>query len=89
MLWTSTCPKPAVFIIDQTAPVITDDLRIQASVPTISELVARGARVIVMAHLGRPKGEVKPELSLRPIGQRLSQLLGKPVASAIGDAGRG
>ena len=62
------------------APVITDDLRIQASVPTISELVARGARVVVMAHLGRPKGEVKPELSLRPIARRLSQLLGKPVA---------
>ena len=54
-------------------------LRIQASVPTISELVARGARVVVMAHLGRPKGEVKPELSLRPIARRLSQLLGKPV----------
>jgi len=62
------------------APVITDDLRIQASVPTISELVARGARVVVMAHLGRPKGEVKPELSLRPIARRLSQRLGKPVA---------
>ncbi|HEY8728256.1 MAG TPA: phosphoglycerate kinase [Acidothermaceae bacterium] len=62
------------------APVITDDLRIQASVPTISELLARGARVVVMAHLGRPKGEIKAELSLRPIARRLSQLLGKPVA---------
>jgi 3-phosphoglycerate kinase len=60
-------------------PVITDDKRIQASVPTIRDLVGRGAKVVVMAHLGRPKGEVKPELSLRPVANRLSELLGQPV----------
>jgi 3-phosphoglycerate kinase len=60
-------------------PVITDDKRIQASVPTIRDLVGRGAKVVVMAHLGRPKGEIKPELSLRPAALRLSELLGQPV----------
>jgi 3-phosphoglycerate kinase len=60
-------------------PVITDDKRIQASVPTIRDLVGRGAKVVVMAHLGRPKGEIKPELSLRPAAARLSELLGQPV----------
>jgi 3-phosphoglycerate kinase len=60
--------------------VITDDLRIQASLPTIRDLAGRGARVVVLAHLGRPKGEIKPELSLRPVAQRLQELLGQPVA---------
>jgi 3-phosphoglycerate kinase len=60
-------------------PVITDDKRIQASVPTIRELASRGARVVVMAHLGRPKGGVNPALSLRPAAVRLSELLGRPV----------
>jgi 3-phosphoglycerate kinase len=59
---------------------ITDDKRIQASAPTIRELADRGAKVVVLAHLGRPKGEVKPELSLRPVAERLSQVLGQPVA---------
>ncbi|MDQ1486363.1 MAG: phosphoglycerate kinase [Actinomycetota bacterium] len=61
------------------APVITDDLRIRASLATIRDLAGRGARVVVMAHLGRPKGEVKPELSLRPVAERLAELLGQPV----------
>jgi 3-phosphoglycerate kinase len=60
-------------------PVITDDKRIQASVPTIRDLIGRGAKVVVMAHLGRPKGEIKPELSLGPVAARLSELLGQPV----------
>ncbi len=60
--------------------VITDDGRIKASLPTINYLVAQGARVIITAHLGRPKGERKPELSLAPVAIRLSELLGKPVA---------
>jgi 3-phosphoglycerate kinase len=60
--------------------VITDDKRIQASLPTIRDLAGRGARVVVMAHLGRPKGEIKPELSLRPVAARLQELLGQPVA---------
>jgi phosphoglycerate kinase len=61
---------------------ITDDGRIRASVPTLQRLRDAGARVIVLAHLGRPKGEVKPEFSLRPAADRLSQLLGAPVTLA-------
>jgi len=62
--------------------VITDDGRIRASVPTIRALADRGAKVIVCAHLGRPKGEVRPEFSLAPAAARLSELLGQPVALA-------
>jgi len=61
---------------------ITDDGRIRAALPTIEALRARGARVILAAHLGRPKGEAKPELSLAPVAARLSELLGVPVALA-------
>jgi len=61
---------------------ITDDGRIRASVPTIRTLTERGARVIVVAHLGRPKGEPDPRYSLRPVAARLSELLGAPVAFA-------
>lgn len=61
-------------------PRITDDKRIQASLPTIRDLLGRGARVVLLAHLGRPKGEVRPELSLRPVAARLAELLGEPVA---------
>ena len=59
--------------------VITDDGRIKASLPTIKFLLAQGATVIITAHLGRPKGERKPELSLAPIAIRLSELLGESV----------
>jgi phosphoglycerate kinase len=58
---------------------ITDDGRIRASLPTITNLLERGASLVIGAHLGRPKGEVKPELSLLPIAKRLSELLGQPV----------
>jgi phosphoglycerate kinase len=58
---------------------ITDDGRIRASLPTINNLLERGASLVIGAHLGRPKGEVKPELSLLPIAKRLSELLGQPV----------
>ncbi|WP_214414574.1 phosphoglycerate kinase [Sphaerisporangium fuscum] len=70
---------------------ITDDGRIRASVPTISDLAGRGARVIVCAHLGRPKGKVAPEFSLAPVAARLGELLGRPVAFAsdvVGDSAR-
>jgi phosphoglycerate kinase len=59
--------------------VITDDGRIRASVPTIKYLLEQGASVVITAHLGRPKGERKPELSLAPVAQRLGELLGIPV----------
>src|SRR4051812_44264727 len=58
---------------------ITDDGRIRASVPTIRGLSEAGARVIVMAHLGRPKGEPDPAYSLRPVATRLGELLGTEV----------
>jgi len=59
--------------------VITDDGRIRASVPTIKYLLEQGASLVITAHLGRPKGERKPELSLAPVAQRLGELLGIPV----------
>jgi phosphoglycerate kinase len=58
---------------------ITDDGRIRASLPVITELAGRGARVVVCAHLGRPKGEVVPALSLAPVARRLGELAGLPV----------
>jgi phosphoglycerate kinase len=59
--------------------VIADDGRIRASLPTIRYLIAQGAAVVITAHLGRPKGERKPELSLAPVAARLSELLGQNV----------
>lgn len=61
------------------ARVITDDGRIVAALPTLEHLRRQGARVVVVAHLGRAKGEVIPELSLRPVAVRLAELLGSPV----------
>ncbi|MFC5165343.1 phosphoglycerate kinase [Nonomuraea angiospora] len=71
---------------------ITDDGRIRASVPTIKTLVERGAKVVVCAHLGRPKGKADPKYSLRPVAGRLGELLGQEVAFAtdvVGDSARG
>ena len=59
--------------------VITDDGRIRASLPTIKQLLDNGAALVIAAHLGRPKGEAKPELSLAPIAKRLGELLGKEI----------
>lgn len=61
---------------------ITDDGRIRAALPTLTRLIDAGAKVIVSAHLGRPKGEVNPEYSLAPVAARLSELLGKDVKLA-------
>jgi phosphoglycerate kinase len=61
---------------------IADDTRIRAALPTLDDLARRGARVVVMSHLGRPKGEVVPALSLRPVAARLGELLGRPVRFA-------
>ena len=59
--------------------VIKDDGRIKASLPTIQALLEKGASLVIAAHLGRPKGEAKPELSLAPVAKRLSELLGHEV----------
>ncbi|WP_141013203.1 phosphoglycerate kinase [Nocardioides sambongensis] len=67
---------------DAGAKVITDDGRIRASVPTIRALAEAGARVVVTAHLGRPKGAPDAEFSLEPVAARLGELLGAPVAFA-------
>jgi phosphoglycerate kinase len=66
---------------------ITDDGRVRASVPTISSLAEAGARVIVCAHLGRPKGAPEEKYSLRPVAVRLGELLGRPVAFATDTVG--
>ena len=65
--------------------VITDENRINAALPTIKKLIADGGRVILCSHLGKPKGEPKPELSLAPVAKRLSELLGKEVVFAADD----
>ena len=61
---------------------ITDDTRIRASLPTISYAIGQGAKVILLSHLGRPKGKVVPEMSLNPVASRLAELLGKSVKMA-------
>ncbi|MDD7130848.1 MAG: phosphoglycerate kinase, partial [Firmicutes bacterium] len=58
---------------------ITDDFRIVSSLPTVKYLIEQGARVILMSHMGKPKGEPKPELSLGPVALRLTELLGQEV----------
>ncbi len=66
---------------------ITSDKRIVAALPTIEYLVNHGAKVILCSHMGKPKGEYKPELSLKVVADRLSELLGKPVVMAAAVAG--
>ncbi|GAA1969573.1 phosphoglycerate kinase [Catenulispora subtropica] len=70
---------------------ITDDGRIRASVPTVNALLDKGAKVIVAAHLGRPKGEPDPKYSLAPVAERLGELLDVPVtfaADTVGESAR-
>lgn len=69
--------------LTKTAPfTITDDTRIRAALPTINALLARGARLVIASHLGRPKGTIAPEFSLAPVRERLADLLGKDVQFA-------
>lgn len=73
--------------VDFNVPVasgrVVDDSRISASLPTINLLCARGARVVLASHLGRPKGKPRPEFSLAPVAAHLATILGRPVAFAV------
>ncbi|MGN6563463.1 MAG: phosphoglycerate kinase, partial [Thermomicrobiales bacterium] len=75
--------KRAIVRVDFNVPLdgdqITDDTRIRAALPTIQALRDGGAAVVLMSHLGRPKGQVNPKYSLAPAARRLSELLGTPV----------
>ena len=68
-------------------PTVTDDGRIRASLPVLTSLLDHGARVIVAAHLGRPKGAPEAKYSLRPVADRLARLLGRPVTFALDTVG--
>ena len=59
--------------------VVVDDYRIRKTIPTIKHCIDQGAKVILMSHLGRPKGKIKPELSLMPTGEKLAELLEMPI----------
>lgn len=79
--------KKALVRVDLNVPQdangrVTDDTRARAIVPTVSKILSDGGSVILMSHLGRPKGKVNPSMSLKPIGEHLSTLLGKPVIFA-------
>lgn len=86
--------KRALVRVDVNVPLdennnVTDDTRIQAILPTVNYLKDKGAKVILMAHLGRPKGEVKPEFSLEPVAKYLSKLLGQNVLFVKSLVGQG
>lgn len=74
------------FNVPQKDGKITDDIRIVSALPTINYLREQGARVILMSHLGRPEGEPKPEYTLKPVADRLSELLGTEVVFAASDS---
>ncbi len=84
--------KKVLMRVDFNVPVsggkVDDDTRIQAALPSIRHILDAGGKLILMSHLGRPKGERKPEFTLQPAADRLGELLGKPVALApdcVGD----
>jgi phosphoglycerate kinase len=85
--------KRVLVRVDFNVPVrdgkITDTTRIDRALATLNELAGNGAKVIILSHFGRPKGQVVPDMSLRPVAEALSEILGKPVGFAgdcIGDA---
>ncbi len=79
--------KRVLFRFDYNVPLdstlnITDDIRIRSTIPTINYALDEGAKVIIMSHLGRPKGKISPEFSLAPVAKRLSRLINKEVILA-------
>ena len=85
----NVCGKKVLVRCDFNVPlkdgVITDENRLNGALPTIKYLIEKGAKVILCSHLGKPKGEAKPELSLAPVATRLSQMLDKEVVYAADD----
>ena len=86
--------KKALVRVDVNVPLdekgnVTDDTRIQAILPTVNFLKEKGAKVILMAHLGRPKGEVKPEFTLEPVAKYLAKLLNEEVLFVKSPVGNG
>lgn len=86
--------KRALVRVDINVPLdadknVTDDTRIQAILPTIRFLQEKGAKIILMAHLGRPKGEVNPEFTLAPVAKKLSEILGEEVLFVSTPVGQG
>lgn len=83
------CGKKVLVRCDFNVPlqdgVITDENRLNGALPTIQYLISKGAKVILCSHLGKPKGEAKPELSLAPVAKRLSEMLNKEVIFAADD----
>ncbi|MGX4241801.1 phosphoglycerate kinase [Clostridioides difficile] len=83
------CGKKVLVRCDFNVPlqdgVITDENRLNGALPTIQYLISKGAKVILCSHLGKPKGEAKPELSLAPVAKILSEMLGKEVVFAADD----
>ncbi|MCB4305242.1 phosphoglycerate kinase [Clostridioides difficile] len=83
------CGKKVLVRCDFNVPlqdgVITDENRLNGALPSIQYLISKGAKVILCSHLGKPKGEAKPELSLAPVAKRLSEMLGKEVVFAADD----
>lgn len=86
--------KRALVRVDINVPLdenknVTDDTRIQAILPTVKFLQEKGAKIILMAHLGRPKGEVNPEFTLAPVAKKLSEILGEDVLFVSTPVGAG
>ena len=78
--------KRVLVRVDYNVPIkkgqVTDATRIAASLPTLRHLLDHGGRLVLMSHLGRPKGSSDPSLSLKPVADKLSELIGKPVKMA-------